>query len=257
MLAGSLDESPDREREMTAELIARRVDGLIIVPAGHDHSYLQLEQRSGMAFVFADRPPKLLAADTVLSDNHGGAATGVRYLLERGHRRIGYLGDLQSISSARERYEGYREALAGAGVPVDPWLVRLDVHSPEMAEAQCLELLAADNPPSALFTAQNLITVGAVHALRSRRLENSTALLGFDDFELADLLQPAVTVVAQDPIAMGKLSAELLLKRIGADDSPPRLHVIPTRLIVRQSAEVPPPGPAPGPGLAASERSGT
>ena len=238
VLAGSLDENPDRERELIAELIARRVDGLIIVPAGHDHSYLQLEQRSGTALVFVDRPPKLLAADAVVADNRDGAATGVRYLLERGHRRIAYLGDLESITSAQERYEGYAEALSGAGLPADPRLVRHNVHSQEMARASCLKLLTGPNPPSALFTAQNLITVGAVHALRALGRERSTALLGFDDFDLADLLQPAVTVVAQDPVAMGRLSAELLLKRIAADKSAPQLHVIPTRLIVRESADI-------------------
>lgn len=246
VLAGSLDESPDRERALTAELIARRVDGLIIVPAGHDHSYLQLEQRAGMAFVFADRPPKLLAADTVLADNRGGATVGVRYLLDRGHRRIGYLGDLQSIASAQERHAGYCAALADAGVPIDPWLVRHDVRSQEMAKATCRELLSGDDPPSALFTAQNLITFGAVRTLRAMGLERSTALLGFDDFDLADLLQPAVTVIAQDASAMGKLSAELLLRRIAADDSPPQTHVIATRLIVRESTGYGPSGRAAG-----------
>jgi LacI family transcriptional regulator len=85
-----------------------------------------------------------------------------------------------------------------------------------------------------------MITIGAVRALRQLGLERSIALLGFDDFELADLLQPAVTVVAQDPAAMGKLSAELLLRRIAAADELPKLHVIPTHLIVRQSADIPP-----------------
>lgn len=240
VLAGSLDENPERERELTSDLIARRVDGLIIVPAGHDHSYLQLEQRAGMAFVFTDRPPNLLAADTVLTDNRGGAAAGVRYLLERGHRRIGYVGDLQSIASAQERYQGYADAHAEAGIPVERHLVRHGMHSQEKARAACVELLTSENPPSALFTAQNLITIGAVRALRDLGLENSTALLGFDDFDVADLLQPAVTVVAQDPAAMGKLSAELLLKRIAADKSPPQTYVIPTSLIVRESAEMPP-----------------
>ncbi len=81
--------------------------------------------------------------------------------------------------------------------------------------------------------------------MRALGLERSTALLGFDDFDLADLLQPAVTVVAQDPAAMGRLSAELLLKRIAADKSAPQLYVIPTRLIVRESAEMLPAGDAP------------
>jgi LacI family transcriptional regulator len=83
-----------------------------------------------------------------------------------------------------------------------------------------------------------MITIGAVRALRQLGRERSIALLGFDDFELADLLQPAVTVVAQDPAAIGKLSAELLLRRIVAPGELPELHVIPTRLIVRQSADI-------------------
>ena len=240
VLASSLDEDPVRERHLIAELIARRVDGLIIVPAGHDHSYLQLEQRSGTAVVFADRPAKRLAADAVVADNRGGAATGVRYLLARQHRRIAYLGDLDSIVSAQERYAGYVHALSEAAVPVDPRLVRQNLHSQEMAQAVCTELLKEPDPPSALFTAQNLITVGAVRALRTLGLQRSVALLGFDDFDLADLLQPSVTVVAQDAPAIGKLSAELLLRRIASDDFPPERHVIPTRLIVRESAEIPP-----------------
>jgi LacI family transcriptional regulator len=240
VLASSLDEDPVRERQLIAELIARRVDGLIIVPAGHDHSYLQLEQRSGTAVVFADRPARRLAADAVVADNRGGAATGARYLLARQHRRIAYLGDLQSIVSAQERYAGYIDALSEAAVQVDPRLVRHNVHSQEMAQAVCTELLTESDPPSALFTAQNLITVGAVRALRTLGLQHSVALLGFDDFDLADLLQPSVTVVAQDAAAIGKLSAELLLRRIASDDFPPERHVIPTRLIVRESAEIMP-----------------
>jgi LacI family transcriptional regulator len=245
VLAGSMDEDPERERDLAAALIARRVDGLIVVPAGRDHSYLQLDQRSGTALVFTDRPPVLLAADAVVADHRDGAMAGVRYLLERGHRRIGYLGDLESIASAAERYAGYCDALAAAGIAVEPALVRHGAHSPGLATAAALAMLSGPNPPSALFTAQNLVTVGAVRALRRLGQEQSTALLGFDDFDLADLLQPAVTVVAQDAAAMGKLSAELLLRRIAGDETPPRLHVIPTRLIERQSAAIPPPSPPP------------
>jgi LacI family transcriptional regulator, galactose operon repressor len=242
VLASSLDEDPVRERQLTAELIARRVDGLIIVPAGQDHRYLQPELRAGTAVVFADRPPGLLAADTVVADHHGGALAGVGYLLARGHRRIAYLGDLESIVSARERYAGYRDALAAASIPASPALIRHGVHSRQMAQAACTALLTGSEPPTALFTAQNLITVGAVRALRGLHLERSVALLGFDDFDLADLLQPSITVVAQDPAAIGRLSAELLLRRIGSAACEPERHVIPTRLIVRESADIPPGG---------------
>jgi len=239
VLASSMDEDPARERRLAGELVGRRVDGLIIMPTGQDQSYLQLEQQSGTALVFIDRPPRLLAADSVVADNYGGTVEAMRYLLERGHRRIAYVGDLESIQSAQRRYAGYADALSLAGVSLDTGLVRHNVHSREEAQAACAELLSAPAPPSALFTAQNLITTGAVRALRARGLERSVALIGFDDFDLADLLQPSVTVVTQDPAAMGKLSAEILLSRIGSGtDFKPAQQVVPSRLIVRESADV-------------------
>src|SRR5438445_2990270 len=88
LLAGSLDEDPVRERELTATLVARRVDGLIIVPAGRDHSYLRAEREMGTAFVFVDRPPAMLPADSVMADNREGAIAAVRHLIGYGHRRI-------------------------------------------------------------------------------------------------------------------------------------------------------------------------
>jgi LacI family transcriptional regulator len=240
VLASSMDEDPARERRLAGVLVARRVDGLIIMPAGRDHSYLRLEQQSGTAVVFIDRPPRLLAADSVIADNYGGTVEAMRYLLDRGHRRIAFVGDLESIQSAQQRYAGYADALSRAGLSPDTCLVRHNVHSQEQAQAACTELLTGPEPPSALFTAQNLITAGAVRALRARGLERSVALIGFDDFELADLLQPSVTVVAQDPAAMGKLSAEILLSRIGSGaDFEPTQRVVPTRLIVRESAGAP------------------
>ncbi len=240
VIAGSLDEDPERERALAAAFCLRRVDGLIIVPAGRDHSYLRREQEMGTALVFVDRPPQYLAADSVVSDNREGAATAVAHLLSRGHRRIAYLGDLTSISTARDRFTGYREVLGAAGVAVDPALVRHDLHTIAAAEAAAAELLALPDPPSALFSEQNLVTIGAVRALRAARLQHRVALAGFDDFTLADLLDPPVTVVAQDPARIGTLAAELLFRRIDGDTSPPQEHVVPTRLIVRGSGEIPP-----------------
>jgi LacI family transcriptional regulator len=114
LLAGSIDEDPRRERELSAALILRRVDGLLIAPAGQDHSYLNNEMQIGTAMVFIDRPPSYLAADTVVSDNRAGAARGVRHLIEHGHRRIAYLGDLSSITTARDRFAGFLDALRDA-----------------------------------------------------------------------------------------------------------------------------------------------
>jgi LacI family transcriptional regulator len=107
VLAGSCDEDPERERELIGSFRERRVDGIIVVPASHDHSYLYEERRTGTALVFVDRPASHLDADTVVSDNYGGATQAVRHLLDRGHRRIGFLGDLLTIATALERLRGY------------------------------------------------------------------------------------------------------------------------------------------------------
>src|SRR5882724_7817489 len=96
VFAGSCDEDPRRERELIGSFRDRRVDGIIVVPAGHDHTYLYDEQRAGTALVFVDRPASNLGADSVVSDNLGGAAQAVSHLLKHGHRRIGFLGDLLS-----------------------------------------------------------------------------------------------------------------------------------------------------------------
>jgi LacI family transcriptional regulator len=240
LLAGSIEEDPEREREMGAALILRRVDGLIIVPAGPDQSYLVNEMRMGTAMVFVDRPPRYLAADAVVTDNRAGAATGVRHLIGHGHRRIAYLGDLNSITTAQERLAGYQDGMHEAGLEVDPKLVRQDLHTIGAATAAAAELLAISDPPTALFSGQNLVTIGTVRALRSAGAQYRTALVGFDDFPLAELIEPGVTVIAQDPAAIGRLATEILFRRIDGDTSPVQKHVVPTRLIERASGAIPP-----------------
>jgi len=241
VLAGSLDEDPARERELAAALLRRRVDGLIIVPAGSDHSYLRHEQELGTPMVFVDRPPRLLAADSVMVDNRDGAVKAVRHLIDHGHRRIAYLGDLTSIMTATERFAGYDDTLGDAGITVDLRLIRHNLHTIEAAEAACGELLALAEPPTAIFSEQNLVTIGCVRALRAAGAQHKIALVGFDDFTLADLLDPPVTVVAQNPAVVGRLAAEILFRRIDGDRSAPLESIVATRLIERASGAIPPP----------------
>lgn len=240
VFAGSSDEDQERERELVAEFISRRVDGLIIVPASHDHSYLLNEHRAGTAMVFVDRPPEFLDADSVLIDNVAGSRAGVGHLIARGHRRIGYLGDLQSIATAKLRYRGYVEELSSHKLEVDTGLVRLDVRGVGNAESAVTELLSSVQPPTAIFTGQNVLTIGAYRALRKLKLQHSVALVGIDDFELADMLEPGITVMAQDPAAMGRAAAEILFRRLDGDTTASIHKVVPTRIVARGSGEIKP-----------------
>jgi LacI family transcriptional regulator len=236
--AGSADEDPVRERELAEAFGARGVDGLIIVPCGSDQRYLLRERDSGTPLVFADRPPRFLDADAVVTDNAGGARAAVEHLLTAGHRRIGFLGDRPSVFTAVERRRGYREALALAGIAADPALERLGLVDSNAAESTALELLLVPDPPTALFAAQNLITIGAIRALRKRGLQHEIALVGFDDVTLADQVQPGITVVMQDPYALGRRAAELLFSRLNGDEGESQLVVMPTELVPRGSGEI-------------------
>ena len=238
VLFGSLDEDAGREQELAGTLIDRRVDGLLIVPASRDHSYLLKERAAGTCMVFIDREPRLLDSDAVISDNRTGAISAMNHLLDAGHRRIGYLGDRLSIATAAQRLDGYRHALELARIAVDERIIWHEASSEEAAIEATTRMMRLADPPTALFTGQNLVTIGASRALRALDLQDRVAMVGFDDFPLADLLRPGITVVAQDVTAIGKLAAEILFRRLDGDRTPARTHVLPTRLITRGSGEI-------------------
>ncbi|KAB2341054.1 LacI family DNA-binding transcriptional regulator [Actinomadura rudentiformis] len=251
VISGSSDEDPARELLLIRSLCERRVDGLLIVPSETGDPRLRAELIAGTPAVFLDRPPgpggpadteprndTVPPNDTVLIDNVGGARTAVEHLLAHGHRRIACLVDLPEIFTARQRHQGYLEALAANGVPADPTLVRTGRHDVRGAGHAMTELLALPDPPTAVFAGNNLLTVGALRAIGAAGTR--VALVGFDDFELADLLATPVTVVAHEPADMGRQAAHLLEARIRGDARPPARILLPTRLIVRGSGEIPP-----------------
>ena len=241
LLTGSSDGDAAREQALLESLCSRRVDGLLIVPAGSDQRYLLHDIEAGLPVVYIDRPVEGMPADVVRADGAAGARTGVTHLLQHGHRRIGYLGRDPSMHTAAERYRGYCEALSAWQLPVDPALVRLGLNTIEDARVAGTELLAGADPATALFAGNNRMTAGAVLALQTAERRLTTALVGFDELPFATLLQPAVTVVAHDPAELGARAAELLFGRLEGDRSEPRDIVLETKLIVRGSGEIRPP----------------
>jgi LacI family transcriptional regulator len=241
LITASCEEDPAREQELVHSLLRRRVDALLLVPASRDHSYLARETADGTPIVFLDRPPRGIAADQVLLDNVGGARAATTHLLAHGHERIAFIGDYEQLYTTAERLVGFREAMEAARVPVREELVRTGSHDTDHAEAAVSELLALpeDRQATALFAANNRNTVGALRALRGTR--RRLALVGFDDFELADLLALPVTVVRHDSSRMGTHAAELAFERLAGPDGPPKRVVVPTELVVRGSGELPPP----------------
>jgi LacI family transcriptional regulator len=242
LIVGSSSETPELEQSLIAAFLARRVSALMIVPsAASDHRHLRSERVAGLPIVFLDRPAVGLTADSVVSANRAGARSGVAHLISYGHRRIGFVGDVPpALYTRRERFQGYRDALEAAGLPFDRTLVDTG-HDADAAAQATLRLLALPAPPTALFAGNNLAAMGAVVALaKSGRKE--VALVGFDDLPLAEVLDPPLTVVAQDPEAIGVAAAVRVLLRLDGDRSRARGTLVPTRLIVRGSGEQPPRG---------------
>lgn len=239
VMAASTDEDPERERQLVQALVSRRIDGLILMPTGPDLSWLEVERSSGLAVVTVDRRPVVPELDGVMVDNTGAAAEAVRHLMAHGHRRIAFLGDATSISTAADRRDGYRAALRAGGVRPDPGLERVGLRSRAEALAATHELLDLSAPPTAIFAARNVICEGALMALREHHLSSRIALIGFDELAVAEMVSPPVSVIRQDTYEIGTRAIDLLLARLDGDVSDVRVEVVPSTLVARGSGEIP------------------
>ena len=232
VVASSLDEEPERERRLVEGLVRRRVDGLLLMPATTRQDYLLPDLHAGLEAVFVDRRPHGVDVDSVTVAGARGAAMAAAHLLAAGHRRIAFLGDLPRIETAAARCAGFVGELDRQGTPADPRLVVTGLRTPADATGALLGLLDLDDPPTAVFAARNTLAEGAVRAV---------ALIGFDDFPLADLLDPPLTVVRQDVEAIGSEAARRLFARLAGDDSPPCHIELEPVLVTRGSGEIAPP----------------
>lgn len=218
---------PERERQLLAGLVGRQVQGVVLVPVPGPGEAASAP--ADVPLVYCDRRPDGSRHDTVTSDNAGGTSAAVRRLIRAGHRRIGYLGDRPALFTAAARHAAWQETLARAGLVARPELAVTGLLGADQALAAARRLLSLAEPPSALLTGNNLITEGALRAVRERGLP--VALAGFDEFAYADLVDADVTVVAQDPRLMGRTAADLLFDRLAGFAGEPRHVELPVRLL--------------------------
>ncbi|HET8595588.1 MAG TPA: LacI family DNA-binding transcriptional regulator [Intrasporangium sp.] len=231
LITASAEGSPSRERAVLAELLARRVDGLVVVPAGATPSVDADVLASGTPIVYLDRPVRG-EADMILSDNHGGIRSAMEHLVAHGHRRVGFLGDDPEFWTARQRREAFVGVHGDLHLPGTP-LVSMGPHTVATVGEALTTWTRSKDPVTAIITGNNRITVHTLRAMR--RLGLPLALVGYDDFELADLIDPPVTVIHQDPAAMGQRAAQQLFARLLGEEPRATTVVMPTRLIVRAS----------------------
>ncbi|HTW99661.1 MAG TPA: substrate-binding domain-containing protein, partial [Acidimicrobiales bacterium] len=229
----------EQERAALHGLLHRSVCGLVLVPSSLDYGREDVRLRgNAVPVVFVDRPPIGMQADTVLIENEEVTFEATRHLLGHGHRRIAFVATSLETYTVRNRFDGYLRALKEASIEIDESLVLALRRAGDIPDALG-QLLGASEPPTAVLSANARASIRAVHELH-RIGRTDVAFVSFDDFETADALFPAVTVVRQDPAEMGRIAAELLLGRLDGDTSPPRRVLLQTQLLARGSGELPP-----------------
>ena len=227
----------DRERPALEALLRRQISGLIVACVSADQSYLAPWQER-TPIVFVDRAPKGLSGVYVIEDDLGGTSEAVAHLASHGHRRVAFLGVSTPVTTTRRRLKGYRSALAENGLRDSPDLICMPAESPEESAAELVKRLEAPDAPTAVFSSNIPCTMALVLALQ-RAERTDVAVVGFGDFPMAAALNPAVTVVDQDPAGLGRTAVERLIQRITDPDAQPRRRtVLPVHLIPRGSGEL-------------------
>ncbi len=238
ILLANSDEDLEREARLVEAFRARRVDGLVVAPSvGTLTPHLTDLVAAGVPLVLFDRPVRGLKVDVVMVDNKQGARTAVEHLLALGHRRIGLVSDSPEISTSAERIEGYRAALRAAGLAVDDRFISVTGSTRADGYRGAQALLQQRRRPSAIFTANNMMSVGTLLALRDLglRIPEDVALVGFDDLDWTTLIEPALTVVRQPVQELGRRAGERLVARLRGDPTAPKRIRLPTEFVVRGS----------------------
>ncbi|HEY3182048.1 MAG TPA: LacI family DNA-binding transcriptional regulator [Gaiellaceae bacterium] len=227
------------EREVIEEMIAHRVEGILIAPVS-DRSLVHLRRLAKFAvpYVLVDRTVRGVEADAVLGDSAAGAQQLIEHLISLGHRRIGMIIESDDVSTARERRQGYRAALEASGLHVDPAIIVEATVDPSGGLDGMRRLLQMSDRPTAVFTVNSLVALGAIEAVRAAGLEvpDDVALVCFDDIEYASRLYPFLTVMEQPAETFGTLGTQLLLERIeNRGPQRARVVVLPGEFVVRKS----------------------
>lgn len=240
LIFNNSDENAERQRNCVDALRMERVDGIILPPVEEKDEYIRELILKGLTVVCVDRVIQNVQVDTVLSDNKKGACRAVSHLLKLGHKRIAHIGGIPKISTSRERLAGYRKAHRDFGVKIDPEIILEGDSRQTTAERLMGELLAMENPPTAIFTGNNLTTLGAYAACNKRgvRIPDDVALVGYDEVPWADALNPPPTVIDQSTYEIGRRAAEVLISGIENPERAPVNSVVTSKLVVRKSCGV-------------------
>lgn len=236
LILSNSNERLEDEKEQIKVLNSQQIDGLIIAPTFSDHAYLNEVLKGNYPVVFIDRRPINYSGDCVLADGFKGTYEAVDMLIKKGHKKIGFITGELGITTSDERLSGYKRALIDNGVSIDMTLIKEGQASFDNGYVFA-EQLVEENKISAIFVANNVMTIGAFKCLKDKKISipQQVSVIGFDDYEWTRITDPPLTVVKQPSIELGEKAAEILLKRINEQGKDFREYLLPTHLTVRES----------------------
>jgi LacI family transcriptional regulator len=187
-----------------------------------------------------DRELKAARCDSIVVDNRHGGRQATLHLIGGNHRRIGCICGPSNLTSAKERLQGYKDAVSEARLPVDPALIQMGNFHIEGGYEAVQVLLKLSNRITAVFAANDLMAVGALRGIAARglRVPDDVAVVGFDDIALAKYTEPPLTTIKQPIREIGKLATELIMARVNGERREPQNHRLKTNLIVRGSCGI-------------------
>jgi LacI family transcriptional regulator len=239
------NEDPELERQHLKTLFSRRVDGVLLAPTDLETAQDRATQQR-FPLVFFDRVPAGFKGSAVITDNAEAARMAAGHLIGLGHQKIAIITGRLNLSNGCDRLEGFRQALQEAGLPFRQEYLRLGDFGLESGYRCALELMTLSNPPTAIFSCNNQMTLGVMRALGELGIPcpGRVSVLGFDDFDWAASFNPKLTTIAQPSYEMGKEAMALLMRKITArlNEGAPaedRVLVLKNELRVRESTAKP------------------
>lgn len=237
LILNNSNESEERQKQCLKTLLMERVDGIILPPVNENDEYVKEIVENGFNVICVDRIMRNTLVNSILSDNVKGAHMAVSHLIKLGHKRIAYIGGLSSISTSQERMRGYKQAIQEAGIEIHENLILMGDSKQGSGERLTHELLDMKNPPTAIFSGNNMTTMGIYAACNEAgvRIPENLALVGYDDMPWAIALTPPPTVIDQSAFEMGQRAADLLLSKIQNPEASPITVKVNPELIIRKS----------------------
>ncbi|WP_019243324.1 MULTISPECIES: LacI family DNA-binding transcriptional regulator [Bacillus] len=225
-------EDVELEQEHIDMFNAQQVDGLIIAPVTEDYTHIQEQY----PIVFIDRKPAAYKGDCVFSNNYQGAYEATDHLIKKGHTKIGFMTGDMNISTGKDRFDGYKQALLDSGIEIQDSYIKFGDVNLETGYQLAKELMEKKEV-SALFVANNILTMGAIRYFQDYhvKIPDEMAIIGFDDYEWSMILNPPLTSVKQPAFEMGQKAAEVMLERIHNPSIEPKCYIMDTNLIIRKT----------------------